>query len=138
MAHPADILMDITSANTIITIQADPIIPSPVQLQNFIPDGGFSLDYPLNPVGVSPIGVSLTFEANSPELQTMFDLAETMRANRRIYDVTITATCLNLKKSYIFEHGSLISGSVIPISMQAHTPTTWKFLFATMRKETIG
>lgn len=151
MAHPAEILMDITSANTIITIQADPIIPSPVQLQNFGPDGilvteemtiaearmgpdgGLAMGYTPNPVGVS-----LTFEANSPSQQTMFDLSGAIRANRRIYDVTITADCPSLKKRYIFERGGLISSSVMPNPKKTHDPTNWKFQFATVREETIG
>lgn len=147
MAHKAEVLMDITSANSIMTIQADPIIPSPVQLQNFATDQIATTDEmviaearmgPDSGYTPQPVAFTLMLEANSPSQQIMFDLSGAIRANRRIYDVTITLDCPSLKKRYIFERGSLISGSVIPISMQAHTPTTWKFLFATMRKETIG
>ncbi len=151
MAHKAEVLMDITSANSIMTIQADPIIPSPVQLQNFAtdqiattdemviaearmgPDGGLAMGYT-----PQPVAFTLMLEANSPSQQTLFDLSGAIRANRRIYDVTITLDCPSLKKRYIFERGGLISSSVMPNPKKVHDPTSWKFQFATVREETIS
>lgn len=150
MAHPAEILMDITSANSIMTIQADPIIPQPVQLQNFGTDqlatideqtlaearmgvdGGLAVGYT-----PQPFQFSFTLEANSPSQEVMFNLSGATRANRRTYDVTITLDCPSLKQRYIFERGALISASVMPNPKKTHEPTNWKFTFATVRVESI-
>lgn len=150
MAHPAEILMDITSANSVMTIQAEEIIPNPVQLQNFSTDqlatvdeqalaearmgvdGGLAVGYT-----PQPFNFSFMLEANSPSQVHMFNLSAATRANRRTYDVTITIDCPSLKQRYIFERGALINVSVMPNPKKTHEPTTWKFTFASTRVETI-
>ena len=150
MAHPAERLLDITSANSAMTIQAGDVIPNPVQLQNFSVDQIASVDEQTLAesrmgvdgglgVGYTPQPFNLTFmlEANSPSQVYMFNLSAAMRANRCIYDVTITLDCPSLKQRYIFERGTLISASVMPNPKKVHDPTTWKFTFASTRVEAI-
>ena len=150
MAHPAERLMDITSANTTMTFQADGVITTPVQLQNFSTDqlatideqvvaearmgvdGGLAVGYT-----PQPFNFSFTLEANSPSQIYMFNLAAAIRANRCTYDVTITLDCPSLKQRYIFERGALINASVMPNPKKVHEPTTWKFTFASVRVEAI-
>ena len=150
MAHKAEVLMDITSANTVFTIQADSVIPNPVQLQNFSTDQLATVDEQVvaeSRMGVDgglaigyvpqPFNFSFMLEANSPSQDYMFNLADATRANRCTYDVTITLDCPSLKRRYIFERGGLINASVMPNPKKTHDPTTWKFVFASARVESI-
>lgn len=151
MAHRSEILMDITSANATITLQAEDIIPNPVILQNFSTDQSIAADEMVVSearMGIDgglaagytpqPVNLTLTLEANSPSQDYLFRLCEAMRSNRRIYEVTMTCDIPSMSKRYTWSRGVLVSGSTLPNPKKVLEPTTWKFTFATSTSESLS
>lgn len=150
MAHSAEILMDITSSNSVMTFQAEGVTPNPVQLQNFSTDQIASLEslvvaeHRMGPDGglamgfiPQPFDFSFALEANSPSQDIMFNLMAATKTNRCMYRVTITLDCPSMHRRYIFEQGGLHQGDFLPNPKKVHEPTTWKFVFASARIEAI-
>lgn len=150
MSKSAAIYMDVTSSNSVMTIQAEEVIPNPVQLQNFSADQMATIDdwvLTESRTGVdggvsagyipSSFNFSFSLEANSPSQIYLTNLMAAVRSNERPYKVTITIDSPTLGRRFIFEEGTIQSGNFMPNPKKTFESTTYKFVFASARVEAI-
>lgn len=140
--------LNITSANAIVTLACDQLIPNPVRLQNFSADQSVSLDEVTLSEGQMGVdggyaagyvnsikSVTLTLEANSPSTKYLDIIAKAMHNQTTVYLITLTVTLPSLSMRYIFSNGTLASGQIMSNPKKLQEPTTWKFNFAALDTE---
>lgn len=135
--------LNITSANAVVTLACDQLIPNPVRLQNFSADQSVSLDEVTLSEGQMGVdggyaagyvnsikSVTLTLEANSPSTKYLNIIAKAMHNQTTVYLITLTVTLPSLGMRYIFSNGTLGTGQIMSNPKKLLEPTTWKFNFA--------
>ncbi len=140
--------LNITSANAIVTLACDQLIPNPVRLQNFSADQSVSLDEVTLSEGQMGVdggyaagyvnsikSLTLTLEANSPSTKYLDIIAKAMHNQTTVYLITLTVTLPSLSMRYIFSNGTLASGQIMSNPKKLQEPTTWKFNFAALDTE---
>lgn len=140
--------LNITSANAIVTLACDQLIPNPVRLQNFSADQSVSLDEVTLSEGQMGVdggyaagyvnnvkSVTLTLEANSPSTKYLDIIAKAMNNQKTVFLITLTVTLPSIGTRYIFSNGTLGSGQIMSNPKKLQEPTTWKFNFAALDTE---
>lgn len=135
--------LNITSANAVVTLACEGLIPNPVRLQNFSADQSVSLDEVTLSEGQMGVdggyaagyvnsikSLTLTLEANSPSTKYLDIIAKAMHNQTTVYLITLTVTLPSLSMRYIFSNGTLASGQIMSNPKKLQEPTTWKFNFA--------
>lgn len=140
--------LNITSANAVVTLACEGLIPNPVRLQNFSADQSVSLDEVTLSEGQMGVdggyaagyvnsikSLTLTLEANSPSTKYLDIIAKAMHNQTTVYLITLTVTLPSLSMRYIFSNGTLASGQIMSNPKKLQEPTTWKFNFAALDSE---
>lgn len=142
--------LNITSANSEIILTVENLYPSGIKLEGYSTDTAWaSEDVTLAEarMGVdgkmaigmtpSPKTVTLTFEANSPSLQQLENIAACMELNMTIYKSDLQITIPSRNKEYSLTKGSLIRGRLLPDGKKVLDPQAFSFVFEKIKRSSI-
>lgn len=142
--------MDITSANTIVTLQADGLIPNPVRLEGFA-EGGIAdigeikhTESKLGCDGGMAVGwvpckktVNITLMGNSPSRVYLAKINNYMNSNKQTIPMNITVESPTMGCRYIFKNGTIDASNYAPAFKKTIEDTKMSFVFAEMLVENL-
>lgn len=133
---------DVTAANAQLILTVDELFPSGIQLQQFSADGIFSSDSiemtetrrSVDGIMVAGViknisSVTITLESASPSVGDLVYLRDSMEANNRPYECTLTCYIPSLGITRTFVRGVLKSAPPISAAQRTMQPTQWGFDF---------
>lgn len=133
---------DVTAANAQLILTVDELFPSGIELQQFSADGIFTSDSiemaetrrSVDGIMVAGViknisSVTLTLEASSPSVSDLVYLRDSMEANNKPYECTLTCYIPSLKVTRTFVRGVLKSAPPISAAQRTMQPTQWGFDF---------
>lgn len=134
--------LNITSADAVMMLQMDQVIPNPVRVDHFSADMLASIDqttFGEARMGVdghlavgyipAPVNLTIKLEAGSNAQQLLANAYLAFRNNKTTYDTTITIDVNALKKRYVYSVGTMIAGNTQENLGKTLEPTEWKFVF---------
>ena len=141
-------LTDITSANAIVMIQADEIIPQPVRLENFSVDaiaqtGAYKVAEARKGIDgnmaagyvPSPVELNLNLEANTPSERLLYRLMDAQVRNEHPYNTTITIRIPAQRSTYTYIDGVLAEGIAMNNLGTLQEKSSWKFQFKDVSRQ---
>lgn len=142
--------IDITSANAVCVLTVENLYPSGVTLEQFAADGSFAVETATIAearMGVdghlaagytpNPRTVSFTFEANSPSLPVLRNIAESSALNRTVYKCQLQITVPSLKKEWKLKNGVMLSVHDIPDGKKVLNAVDCQFTFESCTSSSI-
>lgn len=133
---------DVTSANAQLVLTVDELFPSGIELQQFSADGIFTSDSiemaetrrSVDGIMVAGViknisSVTLTLEASSPSVGDLVYIRDSMEANNKPYECTLTCFIPSLGVTRTFVRGVLKSAPPISAAQRTMQPTQWGFDF---------
>ena len=142
--------LNITSANSEIILTVENLYPSGIKLEGYSTDtawasedvtlaeGRMGVDGKLA-IGMtpSPKTITLTFEANSPSLKQLENIAACMDLNMTIYATDMQVTIPSRKKEYHLTKGSMMRGRLLPDGKKVLDPQAFTFMFEKIKPSSI-
>lgn len=139
----AELLYNITAANSSLVLACDTVIPSGVVLSGFSADLMFEegeVAFAEDRIGVdgklaagwlpSVHTVKIALEAGSESHTYLEMIMRAQNANRTLYKCTLVATIPSIRRVYTWTGGVLKSGTASPAAHKVLEPTSWTFDFA--------
>lgn len=136
-------LHDITSANSVGVMTVADLFPNGFNLEQWATDASYAVaDKTLveSRMGVdghmaagyvpSPTEVTLNFEASSPSRVYMAQIAEAMKANNRIYEITLVISTPSIGETVTYTGGVLNTAPPAISSGKVLNATAWGITFA--------
>lgn len=133
---------DVTSASVQLVLAVDTLFPDGRQLEQFSADGIFSSDSidvtetrrsvdgkMVAGVVKNISAVTITLEASSPSVPLLVNLRDSMEANNRPYECTLTCYIPSLGVTRTFVRGVLKSAPPVSSAARTMQPTQWVFNF---------
>ena len=139
---------EITSANSIVMIQVEELIPQAVRLEKFSSDaiaqvgefqaaeGRMGVDGRLA-VGQTPkpVEVTINLEANTPSERLLYRVLKTMADRQQIFATTLTVRVPAQRATYTFHNGSLTTGIAMNNLGTMLEKSSWKIIFESYTRQ---
>lgn len=133
---------DVTAANAQLVLTVDELFPAGIELKQFSADGIFTSDSieitetrrSVDGIMVAGViknisSVTITLEASSPSVRDLEYVRDSMEANNRPYECTLTCYIPSLGVTRTFVRGALKSAPPISAAQRTMQPTQWGFDF---------